>query len=314
MTELRTAVSLLTPNHPPSHTQPPTHHVNSPPTSFRNPWPSYQGSSPMKVFRTRFLNSSSKNFVPIPTDRSQLVPVRKPNFLPSADDAAKLKATWFGHASFLIETPCVQNTKAERGLRLLVDPVWSTKVGPYNKIGPTRFIDFACTIEELPEIDAVLISHDHYDHLDSPTLSMLNTKQKGHLRFFGALGIRNTLTGLGVGIREDQITELDWWDGVKFEKEGVGSANFVCTPAQHRSGRAPWNFDKSLWCSWVVSTSLPSSSENKNIFFAGDTGYCSVSSDDEETHHAAPHPPCPAFKEIGDLYGPFDLALLPIGE
>lgn len=192
----------------------------------------------------------------------------------------------------------------------MLDPVWSERVGPYGLVGPVRFTPPPCTIDELPDIDAVCISHDHYDHLDSETLKKLNARQNGDLRFLCGLGVKSVLLGLGVGIRDEQVTEMDWWDGVRVAREGVGSVDVVCTPAQHQSGRSPWSFFKSLWCSWVVNEG---GDEGKRLFFAGDTGYCHVTSDTQHSHHDAPHPPCPAFTEIGQLYGPFDLALLPIG-
>ena len=177
-------------------------------------------------------------------------------------------------------------------------------------VGPVRFTPPPCLIDDLPDVDAVVISHDHYDHLDSDTLKKLNAKQNGELRFICGLGVKAVLTGLGVGIKADQVTELDWWNGIKVQTETAGSVDLICTPAQHRSGRTPWNFDGTLWCSWIVKESQEN---GKKLFFAGDTGYCHVTSDEQFTHHDAPHPPCPAFKEVGELYGPFDLALLPIG-
>jgi N-acyl-phosphatidylethanolamine-hydrolysing phospholipase D len=177
-------------------------------------------------------------------------------------------------------------------------------------VGPVRFTPPPCSIDDLPDVDAVVISHDHYDHLDSDTLKKLNAKQNGELRFICGLGVKAVLTGLGVGIKADQVTELDWWNGIKVQTETAGSVDLVCTPAQHRSGRTPWNFDGTLWCSWIVKESQE---HGKKLFFAGDTGYCHVTSDEQFSHHDAPHPPCPAFKEVGGLYGPFDLALLPIG-
>jgi len=283
----------------------PAHHVGTPPTSFKNPWPSYKNDGIVAAVRTRF--STPKNFVPVPADRLGLVQVRKPDFS-TATTTAGLKATWIGHASFLIETPALAGS--DRGMRILLDPVWSDRVGPYGMVGPVRFTPPPCSIDELPEIDAVCISHDHYDHLDSDTLRKLNAKQNGDLRFFCGLGVKAVMTGLGAGIRADQVDELDWWDGVTVSKPGAGSVELICTPAQHRSGRAPWNFDGTLWCSWIVKEPSPS---GKRLFFAGDTGYCHVTSDDQFSHHAAPHPPCPAFKQTGDLYGPFDLALVPVG-
>jgi L-ascorbate metabolism protein UlaG (beta-lactamase superfamily) len=279
------------------------HHVGKPPTSFKNPWPSYKNDGLITAVRARF--STPKNFVPIPADRLGLVEVRKPDFNNTKNG---LKATWIGHASFLIETTASEGN--QRGMRILLDPVWSDRVGPYGMVGPVRFTPPPCTIDELPEIDAVCISHDHYDHLDSDTLKKLNAKQNGDLRFFCGLGVKSVLTGLGVGIKADQVEEMDWWDGITVFKKGAGGVELICTPAQHRSGRTPWSFDSTLWCSWIVKE--PSSS-GKKIFFAGDTGYCHVLSDDQYSHHNAPHPPCVAFKEIGQLYGPFDLALVPIG-
>ncbi|KAI8940389.1 hypothetical protein NX059_004080 [Plenodomus lindquistii] len=321
-------ISALPRLHPPTYT--PTHHIGTPPTRFQNPWPSYKTSTLISLLRGRF-NNASKNFVPVPTNRAGLVGVRKPDFITSPSASPQgLKATWIGHASFLIETP-PSSGSAARGMHILLDPVWSDRAGPYNMLGPVRFTPPPCTIDQLPEIDAVLISHDHYDHLDSETLRQLVLKQGGDLRFFCALGVKGVLVGLGVGIRAEMVVELDWWDGVRVEREGVGEVEVVCAPAQHRSGRTPWGFDGTLWCSWVVKTVSSSSSSSadsaavgrdgnggedgssKRLFFAGDTGYCAVDSDSQFTHHEAPHPPCPAFKEIGQLYGPFDLALLPIG-
>ncbi|KAJ4287169.1 hypothetical protein N0V90_012567 [Kalmusia sp. IMI 367209] len=300
---MSTTISALPPRRPDYYKSPPAHHVGYPPTSFQNPWPSYTRSSIGKIFKTRF--NTPKNFVPVPTDRVGLVEVCKPDFGVGKDG---LKATWIGHASFLVETMKVEG--ADRGMRILLDPVWSERMGPYGMVGPIRFTPTPCALEDLPEIDAVCISHDHYDHLDSDTLKKLNAKHNGALKFFCGLGVKAVLTGLGVGIKAEQVTELDWWDPVRLDLDGVSSVELVCTPAQHRSGRTPWNFDGTLWCSWVIKEA---SASGKRLFFAGDTGYCHVTSDQEPSHHNAPHPPCPAFAEIGDLYGPFDLALLPIG-
>ncbi|EMD94178.1 hypothetical protein COCC4DRAFT_190541 [Bipolaris maydis ATCC 48331] len=299
-------ITPLAPRTPDAYTT--AHHIGNPPTSFKNPWPSYKPSGIATAVRTRF--TTPKNFVPVPSDRVGLVQVRKPDFNTTRNG---LKATWIGHASFLLET--TRSDSSERGMRLLIDPVWSERVGPYGMVGPVRFTPPPCTIDDLPHIDAVCISHDHYDHLDSDTLRKLNKKQNGDLRIFCGLNVKPVITGLGTGITADQVEELDWWNGVTLSKQGVGSVDVICTPAQHRSGRAPWNFDATLWCSWVLREASSSShpAPPKSLFFAGDTGYCHVNSDDQYSHHDAPHPPCPAFKDIGILYGPFDLALLPVG-
>jgi N-acyl-phosphatidylethanolamine-hydrolysing phospholipase D len=298
---LTSTVTLLPPRRPDQYTT--SHHVGNPPTGFTNPWPSYQSSGFVTAVRARV--QTPKNFVPVPANRAGLPEVRKPDFCHSTSG---LKATWIGHASFLIETSA--SAPAERGMRILLDPVWSDRVGPYGMVGPVRFSPPPCSIEELPTIDAICISHDHYDHLDLYTLRQIMAKQDGDIRFFCGLGVKSVLVNLGAGIKAEQVTEIDWWDAVTVSKEKVGSVELVCTPAQHRSGRVPWNFGGTLWCSWVVKEP---SSTGKKLFFAGDTGYCHVTSDDQYAHHDAPHAPCPAFAEIGQLYGPFDLALLPIG-
>jgi L-ascorbate metabolism protein UlaG (beta-lactamase superfamily) len=300
---ITTTVTPLPRRQPTSYTT--AHHNGSPPTGFKNPWPSYQHSPISTLLKARW--SIPKNFVPVPADRLGLVEVRKPNFDSTAQPEG-LKATWIGHASFLIETS--KQVGKARGMRILLDPVWSERVGPYGLVGPVRFTPPPCTIDELPEIDAVAISHDHYDHLDSDTLRKLHAKQNGKIQYICGLGVKSVLTGLGVGIKAEHVTELDWWDGVTLSREDVGSVQVICTPAQHRSGRAPWNFDATLWCSYAIKEPGP---KGKKLFFAGDTGYCHVDNDTQFSHHYAPHPPCPAFKEIGNLYGPFDLALVPAG-
>ena len=171
-------------------------------TGFKNPWPSYQGSTLPTLLKARW--STPKNFVPVPADRLGLVEVRKPDFAVQQDG---LKATWIGHASFLIETS--RQNGSERGMRILLDPVWSDRVGPYGMVGPVRFTPPPCAIDELPKVDAVCISHDHYDHLDSDTLKKLNAIHHGNLRFFCGLGVKSVIIGLGVGIRAEQVTEMD---------------------------------------------------------------------------------------------------------
>ncbi|KAH7123904.1 beta-lactamase superfamily domain-containing protein [Dendryphion nanum] len=332
-------ITPLPPNPPPSHptTTPPSHHVTSPPTSFKNPWPSYaHHTSPLEALKTRWFNSANKNSVPIPTDPSELVRVRNPpDFLNSkvsnptlSGDATKnepsITATWLGHASFLIQARGGSHSTEE--FNILLDPVFSERVGPYGLVGPVRFTKPPCEVADLPHIDSVLISHDHYDHLDSPTLSQLHKQQNGHIRFFCALGVKNVLVNLGIGIVSDQVTELDWWDGVRIsrlkatEKEEQKdetdlSIDLICTPSQHRSGRTPWSFESTLWCSWVLKASYSHSttSKSKSIFFAGDTGYRSVPSSTSTSTSTSPPPPCPAFSEIGTIHGPFTLSLLPIG-
>ncbi|WP_109018933.1 MBL fold metallo-hydrolase [Leptospira kobayashii] len=181
-----------------------------------------------------------------------------------------LRAIWFGHASVLIELD---------GIRIFTDPVFADKVSPFASLGPDRFFPPPIPLALLPKIDAVVISHDHYDHLDMSTVQFL--KEKG-TKFFVPLGIGAHLEKWGVN--ESQIVELDWW-----EKGKVGAVEFVCTPAVHYSGRGLFNRKSTLWSSWSLI-----GPKNK-VFVSGDTGY-------------SPH-----FSQIGKRLGPFNLTAIKVG-
>jgi L-ascorbate metabolism protein UlaG (beta-lactamase superfamily) len=185
-------------------------------------------------------------------------------------EAGELAVTWFGHASALLEVD---------GHRVLVDPVWGERVSPSPLLGPTRLHPVPVPLEELPPVDAVLISHDHYDHLDLPTVRALLRTQTAP--FVIPLGIGVHLRTWGVP--EDRIVELDWNDSAT-----VGGLTLTCTEARHFSGRF-FARDTTLWASWVIAGA------RHRVFFGGDTGYT------------------PAFAGIGARFGPFDLTLLPVG-
>jgi L-ascorbate metabolism protein UlaG (beta-lactamase superfamily) len=186
------------------------------------------------------------------------------------EQAAELAVTWFGHSSALLEVD---------GHRVLVDPVWSERVSPSPLIGPTRLHPVPTPVESLPPVDAVLISHDHYDHLDLPTVRALVRGQSAP--FVVPIGIGVHLRGWGVP--EDRIVELDWNGATT-----VAGLTLTCTEARHFSGRF-FARDTTLWSSWVIS------GPRHRAFFGGDTGYT------------------PAFAGIGARFGPFDLTLQPIG-
>jgi L-ascorbate metabolism protein UlaG (beta-lactamase superfamily) len=195
------------------------------------------------------------------------IPLSRPE-LPA--DAAELAVTWLGHASALLEID---------GRRVLLDPVWGHRVSPSPVFGPTRLHPAPVELAELPQVDAVLISHDHYDHLDLPTVRGLLATQKAP--FVVPLGIGEHLRKWRVP--EDRIVELDWDDTYT-----VGGLTLTCTEARHFSGRF-FHRDTTLWASWVIV------GPRHRVFFGGDTGYT------------------PAFAGIGARFGPFDLTLLPIG-
>ncbi len=181
-----------------------------------------------------------------------------------------LRTTWFGHSTVYMEMD---------GLRLLVDPVFADRASPFNSMGPKRFHPPPVALDDLPRIDAVLISHDHPDHLDMGTVKHLALQGT---RFFVPLGVGAHFDRWG--IPHDQVTELVWW-----ESAAVGGLKIVCTPAQHYSGRRGFDYMATLWSSWSVI------GPEHSVFYSGDTGF---------SEH---------FQKIGDELGPFDLSMIKIG-
>ncbi|HEV8616261.1 MAG TPA: MBL fold metallo-hydrolase [Methylomirabilota bacterium] len=193
-----------------------------------------------------------------------------------ANDGVELRAngqtptvTWIGHATVLVQM---------NGVNILTDPIWSQRASPLAFAGPRRLVEPGLRFEDLPRIHAVVISHDHYDHLDLATVHRLAREHRP--TFFVPLGLKAWLGHQGV----TDVVEMDWWDAKEFK-----GLTFVCTPSQHSSGRTFSDQHLRLWSSWVVT------SPNRRFFFAGDTGYAA------------------SMKEIGRRYGPFDLAAIPIG-
>jgi L-ascorbate metabolism protein UlaG (beta-lactamase superfamily) len=185
-----------------------------------------------------------------------------------------LRVTWFGHSSLLIEID---------GLRLLVDPVWDKRASPLRWLGPRRFYQAPLPLDELPAIDVVLVSHDHYDHLGKQTiqrLAKLDSVQKA--RWMTSLGVGKRLRGFG--LREEQITELDWT-----ESATIAELTITALPARHFSGRKAWDRFATLWSSFVLK------GRRHSVYFGADSGLWE------------------GFADIGREYGPFDLTMLEIG-
>lgn len=181
------------------------------------------------------------------------------------------RITWFGHSTMFVEM---------EEMNIFIDPMLGEVPAPHPLLGNPRFNkELPITIEDLPKIDLVLISHDHYDHLDYGSIQQLNSKVK---QFYVPLGIKAHLTEWGVDA--SKITEFDWW-----ESKILNGIEFVAAPARHFSGRG-FTRNNTLWSSWVIK------SENSTIYFSGDSGY-------------GQH-----FKEIGDKYGPFDFAMMECGQ
>lgn len=182
------------------------------------------------------------------------------------------RVTWFGHSALLLEI---------EGKTLLLDPMLGVSPSPFPKMGSRRFNqDIPIDLNQFPDIDAVLLSHDHYDHLDYGTIQALKGKVK---HYYVPLGLGGHLIRWGIG--EERITEHNWWD--KSELDGL---QLVCTPARHFSGRSLFDRDATLWSSWVIIGG------QSRVYFSGDSGY-------------GPH-----FQEIGGRYGPFDLTLMECGQ
>lgn len=205
---------------------------------------------------------------------------RKPKgWLPSMDPRESwtrptdsgLRVTWLGHSTLLLEID---------GCRILTDPVWGARVSPVPGIGPKRFQPAPVKISQLPPLDAVLISHDHYDHLDYPSIRAL---AKLPVPFVTSLGVGLHLEAWGVA--PERITELDWW-----EKTTVaGKLTITAAPSHHFSGRALHDRNATLWSSFALR------GERHAVYFSGDTGLS------------------PAFADIGARLGPFDLAMIEVG-
>jgi L-ascorbate metabolism protein UlaG (beta-lactamase superfamily) len=191
-----------------------------------------------------------------------------------SDESKELqtKITWFGHSAFLLQT---------NGKNILIDPMFGRAPSPVPIFGNKRYSKkLPFKIEELPQIDLVILSHDHYDHLDYVSIKKLMNKVS---QFIVPLGVGGHLERWGVP--NMKIKECDWWDEAEF-----AGLSLVCTPSRHFSGRSLTDRNSTLWSSWVIK------GEDFNLFFSADSGY-------------GPH-----FKEIGEKYGPFDVTLMECGQ
>lgn len=200
---------------------------------------------------------------PVPIVRRTAADYRTP-------PASGLRVTWLGHSTLLLEID---------GRRVLIDPVWGERASPFTFLGPKRFFAPPLPLAELPAIDAVVISHDHYDHLDLPTVKALVDRG---VRWVVPLGVGAHLATWGVPERD--ITELDWWEAVE-----VAGLTLTATPARHFSGRGLDDAGRTLWAGWAITGPA------HRAFYSGDTAL-----HDE-------------FSAIGERLGPFDLTMIEAG-
>ena len=251
----------------------PAHHA--PDGRFRIPWPlevadARSGGSFLRWQWERMTQKRAPNPPPgrLPVVQHQVASPRAPD--------GEIRVTWVGHATFLIQAA---------GLNLLTDPVWSRRASPTQIIGPARFQAPGIPFGELPPIDAVLLSHDHYDHLDQGTVERLRDRFGADLPWITPLAYRAWFGDVGAR----NVTELDWWE--ETEIVGVtGAVRVACAPAQHWTRRALKEMNDRLWASFALT--LP---DGRRIYFGGDSGYFR------------------GYAEIGERLGPFDVTLLPIG-
>lgn len=230
---------------------------------FANPQPLHNdwlGAFSGSFHRSKFVEPQS----PVPTQIDAAAQLGKPP--PSG-----LRVTWIGHSTTLVEID---------GLRILTDPIFSDRVGPVRFVGPRRFSPIPLSLAQLPHIDAVVISHDHYDHLDHRTLIAM---AEWDTTFIVPLGVGAHL-GLW-GIPESRIVELDWWQSTR-----LGALQVVATPARHASGRMLIDDDRKLWAGYALI------GPQHRVYFSGDTGLF------------------PAMREIGTRLGPFDLSMIEVGQ
>ncbi len=217
---------------------------------------------------------------------------RAPNTMPPADfeypipDKQLIKneprVVWINHSTFLIDID---------GVKILTDPIWAKRCSPFNFIGPKRKHEPFLAIEDLPEIDVVLISHNHYDHLDKQSVKALHQKFP-NIMWFIPIGVAKWFSKRGI----HKVKELKWWEEMFFYiPEKKAKLWISSVPAQHHSGRGIFDANRSLWMGFVVKA-FREKMEPKSFYFVGDTAY---------NEHD--------FKKIGELFPQIDLCLCPIG-
>ena len=234
---------------------------------FRNPWPDSEPHNLRDVLRWA-AERPTRTRAPTPPRGS--FPVATPAIsYPRAADT-DFSVTWIGHSTVLLQLG---------GINVLTDPVFSQRAFPVQWMGPRRIMDPGLPIDALPSIDAVLLSHNHYDHLDQPAVKRI-AGMHPRATWIVPLGLGAYIRGWGAR----DIVELDWWQNTAFNALRV-----TATPARHFSGRGLRDRNRSLWCGFAFEMG------GKRAFFAGDSAY---------------HP---EFGAIGSICGPFDLVMIPIG-
>ncbi|CBQ72102.1 conserved hypothetical protein [Sporisorium reilianum SRZ2] len=318
-------------------TSPPPHWSNVPKPSganasldvsrrkFKSPWPSAAAHGVLGFLRARLFDWDEPPLPPKTASSAGgaiLPPVNKPTWTPASSSASNddsITFTWLGHAICHLQIP-IGNGKT---VTILCDPVLSRRVSPVQWFGPERYTDAPVTVEEIAHAtekdgknawpDLLVLSHNHYDHTDYTTIQkLLNPPSAGVKRphVFCTVGTKQWFQS-NFALTDAEVTECDWWQQSTVSLGGEEVLQLTCVPAQHFSGRSINDRDRTLWAGWTFHAIAEASSKAR-VYFAGDTGYRSVPRgmprEQEDTL-----PCCPAFKEIGEALGPFDVSLIPIG-
>ena len=242
---------------------------------YLNPVPTTVGgfSTALKVLPEFLFGDRAKR-----SPQQPVGPFRTDPLLYQTPSATGLRVTWFGHSSLLVEM---------NGLRILIDPVWDERASPVQWLGPKRFFPPTLALRDLPAVDVILISHDHFDHLGAGTIRQLaRLPQFAGSRWITGLGVGPILASLGVP--QDRLTQVNWTECVDAETS-AGTVSFTALPARHFSGRSALNRWQTLWTSFAII------GPTHRVYYGADSGEW------------------PGFTEIGAMYGPFDLSLLEIG-
>lgn len=233
---------------------------------FLNPVPTSVGTGSIAGVLWKYITNKAET-----TPKKHLGPFTTDLLLYQEAPPSGLRITWLGHSSLLIEID---------GLRLLTDPVFSARASFSQSFGPKRFYATPLAIKNMPTLDAIIISHDHYDHLDKQVIQQL---AKIDVPFYCSIGVGQYL--MAWGIQRERITEMNWMDKVTI----ANRCAITALPARHFSGRGLFNRFETLWSSFAIKTA------NHNVYYGADSGWYD------------------GFYEIGEAYGPFDLTMLETG-
>jgi N-acyl-phosphatidylethanolamine-hydrolysing phospholipase D len=255
---------------PPPHPLPPHH---DPEGGYRNVWPTAETREEGGFLRWQRERRAQQR-PPDPTPDQ--LPAAEPDIAYPRAPADELRVTWVGHATFLVQIG---------GVNILTDPHWSRRASPVQFAGPARFTPPGLAWDRLPPIDAVLLSHDHYDHLDDGTVRRLRRTFGDTVRWFTPLDFAPWFAGR----RVRNVTEMDWWEETTLAGP-AGALRVAALPCQHWTSRTPWDRQQRLWASWAVWAP-----DGRSVYFGGDTGWF------------------PGYPQIRERVGSFDALLMPIG-